>query len=321
MAQTLFKLLKIREPQTEIEVLAPAWSQPLLTSMPEVRRSWIASWGHGELQLAVRFKLAQQLRSHHYDQAIVLPNSLKSALIPFLARIPQRTGWRGELRWGLLNDIRALDKAKYPLMIQRFAALALPPEAPLPESLPWPALVMDAAAERRALEKFALQSLEQPVLGICPGAEYGPAKRWPTEHFATLVNEKVSQGWQVWILGSVKESPLAAAIQERCNHQARDFTGQTTLAEVLHLIQATTAIVTNDSGLMHMAAALRKPLVALYGSSSPVFTPPLAQRVEMLSLHLPCSPCFKRECPLGHLNCLRHLTPAQVMTALETVCN
>lgn len=320
MAQPLFTLLKDQSPNAVIDVLAPAWTFPLLERMPEVRKGIGMPVGHGQLRLKERYHLAQQLKQEDYDQAFVLPNSLKSALIPFFAQIPKRTGWLGEMRYWLLNDHRRLDKQKYPLMVERFAALAFEKSASLPDTLPQSRLVLDKNQISKALErhpqcKKALETTK-PVIAFCPGAEYGPAKRWPAKHFAELANRLSHQGFQVWIFGSEKESPIAANISRMCQGKVLDLTGKTQLSEAIDLLSLSAAVVTNDSGLMHMAAALDRPIVALYGSSDPGFTPPQSDKAAMLSLNLDCSPCFKRECPLGHFDCLEKLLPNQVEAAL-----
>jgi heptosyltransferase-2 len=320
MAQVLFKLLRQHRPDTAIDVLAPAWSLPLLARMPEVRRAIAMPLGHGSLELRVRYRLGRELRATHYDQAILLPNSLKSALVPFFANIPLRTGWRGEFRYGLLNDLRILDKQRYPLMIERFAALALPDGAALPDALPYPALRIDADRQQQLLQRFGLTGPE-PLLALCPGAEFGPAKRWPEQHYASVAAALLAQGWRVAIFGSARDRPVSAAIIAQLPEQARarvvDLAGATALEEAVDLLAAATAVVSNDSGLMHIAAAAGRPLVVVYGSTSPTFTPPLAGRVEVLQLPVDCGPCFQRECPLGHLKCLVELEPARVLAALE----
>ncbi len=321
MAQVLFRLLKQQQPDVAIDVLAPAWSMPLLARMPEVRTSFDLPLKHGEFGLGVRKKIGHELRGK-YQQAILLPNSWKSALVPFFADIPQRTGWRGEMRYGLLNDIRVLDKETYPLMIERFAALALPMHAQLPEQLPYPLLHIHADQREAAIKKHGLQ-LDRPVLALCPGAEFGPAKRWPERHYAAVAQERIAAGEQVWIFGSEKDAEVAESIRNAlpesqrvsCHHLA----GKTKLAEAIDLLSCASAVVSNDSGLMHIAAALNRPLVAVYGSSSPQFTPPLADAVEIVRLGLDCSPCFKRECPLVHLNCLNNLPPERVLAALSNL--
>lgn len=318
MAQTLFVCLKRQHPDCQIDVLAPEWSRPLLERMPEVREALSFPLGHGAFELATRRRIGQQLRGR-YDQAILLPNSLKSALVPYFAGIPKRTGWRGEMRFGLLNDIRTLDKARYPLMIERFMALAHAPGAELPKPYPEPRLAIDPASRDAALERFGL-SLDRPVLALCPGAEFGEAKRWPAEHYAAVADARLRQGWQVWLFGSQKDAPGGEEIREWVTpgfeEDVCNLAGRTSLAEAIDLLSCASAVVSNDSGLMHVAAALDRPLVAVYGSTSPGFTPPLASQVEVVRLGLECSPCFDRTCRFAHYDCLRLLQPSLVQDAL-----
>ncbi|HDZ57071.1 MAG TPA: lipopolysaccharide heptosyltransferase II [Pseudomonas xinjiangensis] len=320
MAQTLFACLKLRHgAQCLIDVLAPEWSRPILERMPEVNRALSFPMGHGVLDIAGRRKIGRGL-SGQYDQAILLPNSLKSALVPFFASIPKRTGWRGEMRYGLLNDIRRLDKECYPLMIERFMALAFEPDHQLARPYPRPTLQIDDASRDAALERFSLE-LDRPVLALCPGAEFGESKRWPVEHYASVADRKVRQGWQVWLFGSKKDHAVCEEIRQRLipglREEAVNLAGETTLADAIDLLSCAGAVVSNDSGLMHVAAALNRPMVAVYGSTSPGFTPPLASQVETVRLGLDCSPCFDRTCRFGHYNCLRDLAPSLVVDALD----
>lgn len=320
MAQSLFKLIKQQNPAAIIDVLAPDWSRPLLQNMPEVNQALSLPFKHGELNLFGRYRLGKSLRANHYDQAIVLPNSFKSALIPFFANIPQRTGWRGEMRWGLLNDVRYLNKIILPLMIERFMALNLSISSAIPKPYPWPKLELNPVEVSATLSKFKID-LTKPILALCPGAEFGAAKRWPESRYAEIASQFILQGWQVWLFGSGKDQPVAAAIQQAIQQQCLDFTGKTTLGEAIHLLAQAQQVVSNDSGLMHIVAALQRPLIVVYGSSSPQFTPPLAEKVKIVSLHLSCSPCFKRECPLQHLNCLRELKANLVLQAIAELQN
>jgi heptosyltransferase-2 len=260
--------------------------------------------------------LARELRSRHYDRAIVLPNSFKSALIPWLARIPLRTGYVGEFRYPLLNDARRLDVQALPTMAERFAALAQPNGASLPRPLPSLHLTVDIAARAHLLTQLGLDASARPVACLCPGAEYGPAKRWPVEYFAELARQLQFDGYQVWVIGSSKDQALGADIARQSDGAAIDLTGRTSLAQAVDLLSSARCVVANDSGLMHVAAALDIPLLALYGSSSPAFTPPLSARAQVLKLDLPCSPCYERQCPLQHFHCMRQLTPAHVHQAL-----
>ncbi|MEE5043218.1 lipopolysaccharide heptosyltransferase II [Pseudomonas alliivorans] len=318
MAQTLFQCLKQRHPECQIDVLAPEWSRPLLERMPEVRAALSFPLGHGALELATRRRIGKSLAGQ-YDQAILLPNSLKSALVPFFAGIKQRTGWRGEFRYGLLNDVRTLDKQRYPLMIERFMALAWDKGAELPRPYPKPSLQIDPATRDAALAKFGL-TLDRPVLALCPGAEFGESKRWPAEHYAQVADARIREGWQVWLFGSQKDHPVGETIRENLipglREESVNLSGQTSLAEAIDLLSCTDSVVSNDSGLMHVAAALNRPLVAVYGSTSPAFTPPLADEVEVVRLGIECSPCFDRTCRFGHYNCMRLLEPGAVIQAL-----
>lgn len=322
MAQTLFKLLKLRNPKVHIDVLASGWTRQLLACMPEIHEVIDMPLGHGTFGLRERRTLGKSLADYGYEQAIVLPNSFKSAFVPFFAKIPLRTGWRGELRYGLLNDVRVLDKKRYPLMVQRYAALALPKNAEPLQEFPFPELRVDKSQQPQLLTKFALQ-LNRPLLILCPGAEYGPAKRWPEHYFAEVVDEKIRAGWQVWLMGSAKDHPVADAIRNLLLDDERahcyNLAGGTSLGEAIELMACADAVLSNDSGLMHIAAALQKPLAVIYGSTSPEHTPPLTKQVSIISNKIECSPCFERECPKVHHKCLRELMPQQVLTALNAL--
>ena len=321
MAQSLFRQLRAQHPDCTIDVLAPNWSSPLLARMPEVNRVIDMPISHGVLNIGMRYRLGKQLKSAEYDQAIVLPNSFKSALVPYFAKIPKRTGWRGEMRYGLLNDARILNKENYPLMVQRFVALAREPNVTI-DRLLRPKLVVNGTEQQQALNKFNL-NLQTPILVLCPGAEFGESKRWPTQYYAQVASEKIAQGFRVWIMGSQNDSAIAQTIRNHINHDAQlhciNLAGRTNLSEAIDLMDCATAIVTNDSGLMHIGSALNKPMVVVYGSTSPDFTPPLHDKVKIEKLNLACSPCFKRECPLKHMNCLNDLLPEQVLMALDSV--
>lgn len=317
LAQSLFKLIKRRDPGVEIDVLAPPWTLPLLQRMPEVHEALQLPFQHGQLKLAARYRLARTLRDRGYDQAIVLPNSLKSALIPFWAKIPVRTGYVGELRWGLLNDIRRLDKTRLPMTVQRFVALGMEDGDPLPAELPYPRLAVTEGGVGMALTRLNLALTGVPLLALCPGAEYGPAKRWPAEYFAEIARTKLAQGWQVWLFGSGNDAAITAQVRALAGVECIDLAGRTTLAEAIDLLSLADRAVTNDSGLMHVAAALGRRLIAIYGSSDPGFTPPLGTQAKAEWLGLSCSPCFQRECPLGHLRCLRDVKPEQVLRVMD----
>ncbi len=312
VAQSLFKTIKAGSQETRITVLAPGWSAPILKRMPEVHATIEMPVGHGRLQLGARRRLARCIRQYRFDQAIVVPGSFKSALIPWFAGIPKRTGFVGEQRWGLLNDIRRLDKRATPANVQRYASLGIDREQTLSGMPPYPALQIDREQLTATLSRFGL-TLDKPALALCPGAEYGSANRWPVEHFAEVARDRIHAGWQVWIFGAMNEQPIARQINRLSADACIDLTGQTRLEEVVDLISCTRTVVTNDSGLMHVAAATGCHVIALYGAGTPDFTPPLTDRADLLNLNLECSPCFQRECPLKHHHCMTQLAPGQVL--------
>lgn len=316
MMHSLIKLLRQNQPDAIIHVLTPKICVDVVKCMPEVNDVIVAAFGHGDRKLNERWVMGKMLLEQNYTQAIITPNSLKSSLIPFFAKIPVRTGWRGEWRYGLLNDMRVLDQKRYPLMVERLLALGLPKDAPLPEEKIWPTLQANTHKINATNQALGLDPDAAPVLVFCPGAAYGPAKRWPAKHFATVANTKIAQGWQVWILGSKSDADIAAEINQLTGDKCHDFTSKTTLAQAIDLIAQAKNVVTNDTGLMHIAAALNRDVIALYGSSSPKFTPPLSERIKILWLAIECSPCFKRECPLGHFQCMEDLLPQQVLDSL-----
>ena len=313
LAEPLIALL--REPYEEpaVDVLAPPWCAPVFGRMRGVRRLIEAPFAHGRLDLPARRRLARELAPAGYTRAIVLPNSWKSALVPFLARIPRRTGYVGELRYGLLNDARRLDAKALPRLVDRFAALLAAPGALVPAP-PAPVLVPDVANRGAASRAMRLRT-DRPVAILCPGAEYGPAKRWPPTHFADLAARFLADGYQVWLVGSPNDKLAAASVLQAAGEPGRrmlDLSGRTDLGTAIDLMSLAAVVVSNDSGLMHAAAAVGVPVVALFGSSSPVYTPPLSPVAHVARIDIACSPCFKRECPLGHFKCMRELAPQVV---------
>jgi len=320
MAQPLFKLIKQRLPDSRLDVLAPSATFPLLERMPEVDHGVLSETDHGEFKFGYRMNLGEKLRGF-YDRAIVLPNSFKSALIPLFADIPERVGYRGEYRYFLLNDIRLQSKRRPKPMIEVFAALSQPAEKQLKLPLPIPSLSTDEDQQQQLLTRFGLHS-EMPIVGLCSGAAFGDAKRWPPAHYAELARAQVDAGRQVWLFGSAGDMEAASEIMSLVNHSGcTDLTGKTSLTEAIDLISLCNLIVTNDSGLMHVACATGVPTIAIYGSTSPGFTPPLSEQAEIISLELDCSPCFKRTCPLGHTNCLNQLSPERVLAMSEQWMN
>ncbi len=314
MAQSLFIDIKKREPQAHIDVLAPAWTGALIDRMPEVSELISANFNHGKLSLGERFSLGKKLRNKNYTHSITLPNSLKSAIVPAVARIPTRIGFVGEQRWGLLNNIRKLDKKQIPMTVQRFVALGLPKAADVRaiDSIAAPLLKVTNGQVTSVLEKKSLD-LEKQVLILCPGAEFGASKKWPSKQYSDVANTYLREGWQVWLMGSDNDIAACEEINQLSDNECTVLAGKTSLPEAIDLISCASMVVSNDSGLMHIAAALQKPLVAVYGSTDPGHTPPLSRNHRVARLGLACSPCFKRECPLEHLDCLTKLPASQVV--------
>ncbi len=313
MMGALVQRLKAAEPARRITVLTPAHLDEVVRRLPGVDATLINPFAHGALRLGERRRFGRALRGL-FQASIVLPHSLKSALVPWFAGIPRRIGFVGEARHLVLNDARPLDEAALPRMVDRFALLADPRGTARPADTPAPRLSVREADIAATLASLGLGA--GPAVALCVGAEYGPAKRWPAAHFAALARRLEGAGLQAWLIGGPGDAATGAAVAALAP-AAHDLTGRTTLAEAVDLIAAASAVVSNDSGLMHVAAALGRPLVALYGSSSPAFTPPLSADAVVLSEGLACSPCFERVCPLGHFRCLNDLSPDRVWAALE----
>ncbi len=311
MAQSLFKSLRNDYSDAVLDVVAPSWSLPIIDRMPEIRRGIALSAGHGQLHIAARIRTGRFLAGNAYDRAIVLPRTWKSALIPFFAKIPVRTGFRGEFRYGLINDMRKLDKTVLTMTVLRYLALGRERRAKIvPEIRFYPELQADPENRDRLVKTLGLR-MDRPVAVFCPGAEYGPAKQWPLDHYRRLAEMLIADGYQVWTLGSSKEAGAA----ERIDPGSTGFVnlcGRTRLVDTVDLMSLAVCAVTNDSGLMHVAAAAGIPVQAIYGSSSPAYTPPLTTRADIHRLGLECSPCFKRQCPPGHLDCLKKISPESV---------
>lgn len=316
MSEPLIRQIAAHD-QKPVDVLAPPWVAPLFERMPNVGRVIPAPFAHGRLDLKARWHLGRSLRVQGYQNAYLLPNSLKSALPTFFAGIPNRIGFTGESRYGLVNRRHKLDKQALPRMVDRFMALSPVAKTHAKDTS------VDIPQLTARPEAFAAlcNTLQQPLdqngrLAIlCPGAEYGPAKRWPEAHFAQLATSLKEAGLTVCTLGSAKDQAIGEAITALSHGAAINLCGRTQLAEAIDLLSGASVVISNDSGLMHVAAALDRPLVALFGSSSPVFTPPLAKQVSILQHPVPCSPCFARTCRYGHLDCLNLLTPETVLAA------
>lgn len=319
MAQPLLHLLRDRHPARPIDVLAPSWVASVWRAMHEVDTVLESPFKHGALQLRERWAFAKRLRQRGYADAYVLPNTLKFALIPWLAGIPRRIGYKGEMRYGLLNVMHHDDRDTPRPMVAFYAALAAAPapRVAAPSALPRPALLVADDQLTQAMHRVNLR-MDAPLLVFAPGAEFGSAKRWPTAHFAELASAiwRAHPQTQIVLLGSGKDKAVCEEIVAAAP-EVRNLAGITTLGEAIALIGHAAAVVSNDSGLLHIASALNRPIVAIYGPTDPAHAPPFSDVAKSLSLRLDCSPCRQRECPLGHHHCMKNITADMVWAPLR----
>ena len=310
MTEPLLRRLAARGER--ITVGALPWVAPVYRAMPQVADVIEFPFAHGGLQFHARRSIARQMEGR-FDAAYVLPNSLKSALLPFLASIPKRIGYLGESRIGLLTH-RLKNPKNKPPMVAFYSALS--GEAGFESDRPQ-LHIPDAHID----ETLAGLGLTRGAYAVfAPGSEYGPAKRWPAAHYAELATQLAMP---VVLLGSGKEADLCNEIASAAKNSL-NLAGKTPLTQAIQVLAASKIIVSNDSGLMHVAAALGVPQVAIFGSSSPLHTPPLSDKAAVLWLKsdaayqppLDCAPCFERECPLGHTRCLNDISAAQVLAAM-----
>jgi heptosyltransferase II len=312
MSQCLFKALKARDSSAAIDVLAPPSVASLLGRMPEVRSVLASPFRHRDFGLGRRIGLGRSLTGR-YGAAYVLPGSWKSAIVPFAARVPRRCGYLGEARWGLLNDIAPLAPSIRRKTAICYQALAEPEVAAEPSRLRRPSIRVDSENRDRLLESFGLSV--GSFAAFAPGAEFGAAKRWPIRHWIALAERLDRKGLRIVLLGSKADAAIGLEIAGRRSF-ILDLTGRTAMEDAIDLISASRVAVTNDSGLMHVAAAIGCKVVAVYGSTSPDDTPALSGTARFASLGLSCSPCRKRACPLGHLDCLEKLEAGEAMRQL-----
>jgi heptosyltransferase-2 len=321
IAQPLLQLLKQLHPDWPIDVLAPTWVAPVWRAMLEVDTVLESPFRHGLLQLRERWSFAQRLRQRGYVEAYVLPNTLKFALIPWLAGIKRRIGYRGEMRYGLLNVVHRITPGMARPMVSFYAALASAPatQAPAPSVLPRPRLSVAPAQVERAMAQLDLRS-GRPLLVFAPGAEFGPAKRWPASHFAELARliREAYVDAQIVLLGSGKDREVCDEILA-ISPWVKNLAGVTTLEQAIAVVAAADAVVSNDSGLMNIASALNRPIVAMYGPTDMDNTPPFSEVSQAISLHLKCAPCHQRKCPLGHHDCMNRLSSEMVWQPLHAM--
>ena len=325
LSQSLYKVLSGWG--NEVHVIAPAWSREVIERMPEVAMSFESPARHGELKLSERTKLAHALRNNHYSRAIVLPRSLKAAYIPWAARIPVRTGYRGEYRYGLINDMRPLDKKSLVRIVDRYVNLAPPVNGvgskmgnksrdgrhddSLAFPAPAPSLTIDAKNIKRLVEENNLD-MDKPIIAMMPGAAFGRSKQWPPKYFADVAKNHIRDGAQIWIFGSRNDFVTGEDIAREAGDGVVNLCGQTELVDTVDLLSLADKAVSNDSGLMHIAAAVGCPVVAMYGATSVDYTPPMIKASQSLHNKLPCSPCWKKTCRYGHYRCLTEIKPDKV---------
>src|ERR1700730_15598837 len=309
---TVIQLLRARFPHRPVDMLTTTLCAPLTDYMPGLRQAIVADLPRKSLALAQQKMLAARLQQGNYGTALIMPRTWKAALAPFFAGIPERTGFVGEARFFLLNDLRFGERGLQ-RMVDRCAALALPPGADLPARLPAPELKVPLAEIAAWRSRRGLAADGRPVVALAPGA-VGPSKRWPSASYAALTRHLLADGFAVWVLGGPDEKPLAAEIV--ADTDARDLTGYDLRDAVLALASASAA-VSNDSGLLHVAAALGTPSIGIFGPTSPWHWAPLnalAATMETKSV-LDCRPCHKPVCRLGHHRCMRDIDPDEVFAA------
>jgi heptosyltransferase II len=306
------KLLRQRFPDRPVDMLATSLCAPLADYMPGVREAIVFDLPRSRLALRHQSALAKRLRERGYGAALVMPRTWKSALAPFLAGIPQRTGFVGEVRFGLLNDWRWGER-KLPRMIDRCAALALPRDAVFPAEWPLPELKVPSAEVAEWRQRNGLTAESRPAVALAPGA-VGPSKRWPADRYATLARRLLAEGFAVWVIGGPAEKSIAPTIVG--DSTARDFTG-TDLRQAILALAAATSAVSNDSGLLHVAAALGTPAIGIFGPTSPWHWAPLNPLAATIQaeIDLPCRPCHKPVCRLRHHRCMVEISPEQVLAA------
>jgi heptosyltransferase-2 len=311
---SVVQVLRERFPDRPVDMLATPLCASLADYMPGVRKAVVADLPRRRLGLAENLALAARLRSEHYGSALIMSRKWKAALAPFLAGIPERTGFVGEARFVLLNDRRHGERA-LPRMVDQCAMLALPPGAALPGSWPAPVLAVPPTDIAAWMQKRGLAGEARPIVALAPGA-VGPSKRWPVEYYAELTRRLLAEGFAVWVLGGPGEKALAQEIIAET--PARDLTGLDLRDGILALAAAAVA-VSNDSGLLHVAAALGTPSIGIFGPTSPqLWAPlnPLAAVIETKTT-LDCRPCHKPVCRVGHHRCMRDIPPSDVFAATQ----
>ena len=311
MSQTLLKRVKSENPNTEIDILVNSTFKSLVKRMPEINKAVILDSGHKELGLLKRLNLARRIKGN-YDQSIVLSRSIKSALIPFFAKIPIRTGELGESRYILINDLKKFTKEDRRKTAFRYVSMFSKKEEVLDEKY-YPSLQSDPENIEILSDKYKL-NLDKKIIIFAPGAAFGPSKMWPVEKFKEL-GEKLNKDFFILILGSNNEKNIGDKIVT--NKNMINLCGETTITDAVDLMHISEFCVSNDSGLMHLASATNTKSISIYGATSPELTPPLTSNKEIHYRGISCSPCFEKKCKYGHYNCLVEIQADDVFKSFK----
>lgn len=315
IAQSLYRHIKQLNATTTIDVLVPKYLHGLLGRMPEIRRTIDMPLTHGELGLRKRRRIGHDLRGY-YDRAIVLPRSFKAALIPWFAKIATRTGFCGEMRYGLINDMRHLDNCTIPRLANRYVLLGQHEKTSAPQYILPPRLIVKAKNARRCIERLGLKC-NNPILILAPGTADEPAKKWPINYFSEIAKHYANEGYQIWILGSENDQAAGHSIANIAEVSVNNLCGRTSLEDTVDILAQADIVISNDSGLMHIAAAVGTPVVGIFGSTTPEYTLPISNRVGYLWKQVPCSPCWQQTCRYGHYRCLTEITPTDVISVVS----
>ena len=317
IAQSLYKRIKQLDATAIIDVIVPKYLHGLIKRMPEIRDTIDMPLIHKQLGLRERRRIGLKL-SGRYSQAIILTRSLKAALIPWFAEIPIRSGFRGEMRYGLVNDMRQLNRDTMPRLVDRFVYLGQPKQTSLAKNITPPCLIVKPTNAQTCMEHLGVDNT-LPIIILAPGAAYGPSKQWPARYFAGLAEHYGNGGYQVWILGSKKDQDICCQITKMANIPIHNLCGRTTLEDSIDLLAQAERVVSNDSGLMHIAAAVGCSVVGIFGATPPEYALPISDRVWYSWANLSCSPCWQRTCCYGHYHCLTQVIPEEVISIVDLV--
>ena len=316
MAQSLYIALKKRHTSCQIDVVTSEKFKGLYQRMPEINNILIFENKHNKLDLKKRWLFSKKIRKKSYSLAIILPLSLKATLIPFFAGIKKRRAWSNQ-RYGLINESQPLDQKKHThsalKQVEQYLALQKFPFEIKKKFIP--KLKESKDKQETILKKFKINT-QQKILICCPGSAYGPSKQWPLHHLKDLCVHYLEKNWEIILLGTEKEKEICQNIKKNCP-KVKNLCMKTKLEDVIDLMSTATWIISNDSGLMHLAAATQQKQIAIFGSSSPLFTPPLNKNAHIIFQNLNCSPCFKRVCPLKHNECLETISSEQVIKKIH----